>query len=488
LLNNKNMPAAFRAKSVFFTLLCLAVPWAEAAGPGTSAANFLKIPVGAREAALGGAFTAVADNSDAVFYNPAGLGLLEVPEFSYSYNNYLTGVSQQWLSAAFPAGRGSFGLGVNHLSVKAFDAYDSADNRTGSVSAYDLAVYLGYGGRLETGSGLAPSLLYGAAVKSITEKLDDKKASGYAIDAGLLLLTGVKNLKLGFGLENLAASRLDFIGAGAKPAMKFKTGASYGIGTPGGDAVSLVSVDIAFPEDGRRYVSAGIENTLYGALSLRAGYSYFGDVSNGLSLGLGFGLPARGGREIRLDYSYGSSYDLGSIHRFGLSCKFGPRGAVQTKTYSAAAPAVPPAAAPATAQPDAEHVKEKEIEFKRQLDLLYGDDPAASRAAAEYLAGLDSPMVAEHFAALLSSGKAGWKLAALHGLARQKGARAGGLLESALADGDQEVRRQAALELGNRGEAASAAALQEALKTEESDEVKSALIEALEKLPAAVRE
>ena len=70
----------------------------------------------------------------------------------------------------------------------------------------------------------------------------------------------------------------------------------------------------------------------------------------------------------------------------------------------------------------------------------------------------------------------------MHGLARQKGSRPQKALESALANEDQEVRRQAALELGNRGEAASAAALQEALKMEESESVKSAIIEALIKL------
>ncbi|MDO8805363.1 MAG: PorV/PorQ family protein [Elusimicrobiota bacterium] len=467
------MTAGFlRAHFTGFFLLCLTAPAiAFASGPGTTAANFLKIPVGARETSLGGAFTAVADNADAVFYNPAGLGLLEAPEFAYAYNNYLPGVSQQWLAAAYPAASGTFGIGANYLGVKAFDSYDSADNRTGSVSAYDMAVYFGYGGRLETASDLLPSVRYGAAVKYISEKLDTGKATGYGLDAGLLLLPGVKNLRFGLGVENLAASRLEFIREGAKPPLNFKTGVSYGIATPGGAAGALVSLDLNFPEDGPRYLAAGIENTLYGALALRAGYSSFGDLSNGVSFGLGFTLPARGGREIRLDYSYGTSYDFGNVHKFGLACKFGAGRA-------AAAPE------PAAAQRAQERGKEAGNMFKQQLDLLYSDSPEESRAAAEYLAGLDNPMVIEHFTALLSSGKAGWKLAAVHGLARQKDSRSLDVLAGALTHEDPEVRQQAAQALGSRGVAGSAAALQAALRREESDSVKSAIIEALGKLSA----
>src|SRR3989338_8123972 len=275
------VPQRLRSLSIF--LMCFAAQAAAfASGPGTGAANFLKIPVGARGTSLGGAFTAVADNADAVFYNPAGLGLLAVPELSYAYNNYLPGVSQQWLAAAYPAARGTLGLGVNYLSVKAFDSYDASDNRTGSVSAYDLAFHLGYGGALETDLEFLPSLRYGAAVKYISERLDTSKASGYGVDAGLLLMTPFKALRFGLGLENLAASRLDFIRGGAKPPFKLKTGVAYRLGAPGKAGASLFSLDYNFPEDGPRYLAAGVESTVYGALALRAGYTSFGGISNGV--------------------------------------------------------------------------------------------------------------------------------------------------------------------------------------------------------------
>ena len=40
---------------------------------GTTAAQFLKIGVGARAIGMGGAFVAVADDATAIYWNPAGI-------------------------------------------------------------------------------------------------------------------------------------------------------------------------------------------------------------------------------------------------------------------------------------------------------------------------------------------------------------------------------------------------------------------------------
>jgi len=44
-----------------------------AAGPGTTGATFLKLGVGSRPVAMGEAFVAVADDINALFWNPSGL-------------------------------------------------------------------------------------------------------------------------------------------------------------------------------------------------------------------------------------------------------------------------------------------------------------------------------------------------------------------------------------------------------------------------------
>src|SRR5690625_7956062 len=47
---------------------------------GTSTANFLKIGVGARASSMGNAFGAMADDATSLYWNPAGIGLVEGPE------------------------------------------------------------------------------------------------------------------------------------------------------------------------------------------------------------------------------------------------------------------------------------------------------------------------------------------------------------------------------------------------------------------------
>ncbi len=62
-----------------------------AAGPAGAA--FEDLGAGARAPGMGGAFTALADDIYAIYYNPAGLALLGRPELAASHTQHLTGLS-----------------------------------------------------------------------------------------------------------------------------------------------------------------------------------------------------------------------------------------------------------------------------------------------------------------------------------------------------------------------------------------------------------
>ena len=93
------------------TLLCavLALPAASAQ------AAFEDLGAGARAPGMANAFTAVADDVYAVHYNPAGLALLERPEFGSSYTQLLMGLSDHsdlnltFLGYAHPLKEGRWG-------------------------------------------------------------------------------------------------------------------------------------------------------------------------------------------------------------------------------------------------------------------------------------------------------------------------------------------------------------------------------------------
>ena len=307
-----------------FLVVMLLSSLVYASGPGVGSANFLKIPIGARETSLGGAFTAVADNADAVYYNPAGLTLLKKPEVSFTYNKYIEGMTQQWLAAAYPWKSGTLGFGVNYLSVSAFDAYDNDDNPIGSVSAYDMAAYLSWGGRLPLSYKFIRSVSYGVSAKYISEKLDTEKGAGYGFDLGFLVTSAVPNLRFGFGVENAVSTKIKFIEEGAKPASKFKTGVVYETRSSVAQIAARLMLDYVIEDGGSKYVAAGTEVLLHDTFALRLGSSSFGDISNGLSFGLGYDMSRYTGRSITVDYSFGSTYSFGDIHKLSVTYKFEP--------------------------------------------------------------------------------------------------------------------------------------------------------------------
>ena len=59
--------------SLFFVLFAQDQPIEFESKVGTTIANFLKIGVGPRAVAMGSAFSAVANDASAVYWNPAGI-------------------------------------------------------------------------------------------------------------------------------------------------------------------------------------------------------------------------------------------------------------------------------------------------------------------------------------------------------------------------------------------------------------------------------
>src|SRR5579872_4457900 len=89
---------------------------AQAADPGTTAAAFLKIEPGARAEGMGEAFTAVADDIDAIAWNPAGLGGLTQREASFVHNKIEEDVSLEYLAYVQPLGDlGTMAASLNYL-------------------------------------------------------------------------------------------------------------------------------------------------------------------------------------------------------------------------------------------------------------------------------------------------------------------------------------------------------------------------------------
>src|SRR5437762_4483401 len=72
---------------------------------GTSSGSFLKIGVGARAAALGEAFVAVANDPSAIYWNPAGLASMQRQEFQLSHLEWPADIRYEFLAYVVPSQR-----------------------------------------------------------------------------------------------------------------------------------------------------------------------------------------------------------------------------------------------------------------------------------------------------------------------------------------------------------------------------------------------
>src|ERR1019366_8604244 len=88
------------------------ISWAS----GTSGGNVLSMGVGARAIAMGEAYTAQADDVSSLYWNPAGLGILNQSQASFMYNQAYEGLSFNNASVATPLENGGIGASLSYLS------------------------------------------------------------------------------------------------------------------------------------------------------------------------------------------------------------------------------------------------------------------------------------------------------------------------------------------------------------------------------------
>lgn len=322
---NKRLPILLAA-----LFLPPSAAWARNA-VGITSANFLKLGVSPRAVAMGEAFTAVSDDVNALYYNPAGLGTLERQELTLMYNRFVNDVTQQWGAYALPTKRfGTLALGFNMLRVEPFQAFTNNDVAIGTVDASDIAAVVGYG--KEVGNLKRVSL--GMSAKYISSKLASYRTSAVAFDAGALARYGRQGVyetqwRLGGGVRNMGPS-MKFIDEGFPLPQSAHIGVARmaPLPHPFEDIRYILSTEAAWPNDGLPYFNTGLEVRLVRELAIRVGYRTNQKAGLGVSAGLGFtslnkGFTVAWFPEISMDYAFVSMGGLAQAHRLSFSIRFG---------------------------------------------------------------------------------------------------------------------------------------------------------------------
>ena len=147
------------------TVICLVLVWIVRAGEsaGGQGGAFLRNPVGARPAGMGDAFVAVADDANALLYNPGGL--YQTGPLSLGGMYSLMGLGRRHYQASLSStsqNLGSLGLMLVAYEVTGIDGRDEFGNPTAKFDDSEMALTLGYGRQLLAflGAGLGGRLLY----------------------------------------------------------------------------------------------------------------------------------------------------------------------------------------------------------------------------------------------------------------------------------------------------------------------------------------
>lgn len=299
---------------------------------GTTAFQFVKLPVSARGIALGNAYSALVDDSTALYWNPAALAGLKGLDVQLMYSSYFVDTNYQFMSIGLPVkikqqdnivDYGTFGLGIKYVNYGEFEytyptGYTSEPDEDGDTfTCYDYQLIFGYGKQL------TDSFRFGFTINYLYEKLEEYEADAYSFDLGFTYQNPdfMKNVRLSFTAGNMGSNIQYYEKRWEMPVI-----ARYGmfwkfLETQNKFHQATTILEFVQYNDAALKSSVGIEYVMNQIFVLRTGYQAGYDAYDNITAGLGLYIPM-GGSKLNLDLAYAPSAELGGVFRAQIGMQF----------------------------------------------------------------------------------------------------------------------------------------------------------------------
>ncbi|HNW58148.1 MAG TPA: PorV/PorQ family protein [bacterium] len=297
-----------QTKRIAGVLLVLLLQAAAVRAQWQSGFAVLQIGTGARAAAMGEAFAAVAGDASAPFWNPAGAAGAGRFQAHLAHNEWIQEVSHDAAAVLFPIRSVTFGVHALVVSVPDIEQrYYPSEEPLSTFSAHDVVFGMTFARKFGENLALGGNLRY------LNETILSEAASGYSVDLGLLCRTPLKAVTAGVVAQHLGATQ-EMVTQKITLPHTLRAGIAYALPLGAADAPWLLTADYVAIRHQQSHLQVGAEIRPLPKLALRAGYQT-GYVSRDFSAGFGVHLG-----QIAIDYAWVPfQEELGRAHRFSVS-------------------------------------------------------------------------------------------------------------------------------------------------------------------------
>jgi hypothetical protein len=306
---------------------------------------FLKMDVGSRLAAMGGAHASIQGDASDMLSNPAGLAFVQGLDASTTVTNWIADIKHYGAAGAYRMGNlGTIGVSVVVMdygdlrrTIPAVDADTEADRLRGyldmgTFNVQEYAIGLGYGRQITTGFFVGGQVRYALQnlgqveiEHALTRELYEveNELSNLVFDFGTMYYTGFRDLRFGMSVRNFS-NQNDYYNQRFELPLMFDFGVAMDLLTlapaepgVGRNSTLTLAADWQHPRDYEERLHVGMEYGFMDTVFLRGGYRFNYDEES-FTGGLGVRLGT-GGVGIKADYAYGAFGSLfGQVHRVTL--------------------------------------------------------------------------------------------------------------------------------------------------------------------------